>query len=129
MRKKTSIIKLMVVPIICLCFVLTLGLPAKADSDQPLSGDSVTQLSKKKETLQKKSSNMVSTYAGKKYAINSDTLIVGKDGRQVKIDYLLVPCEAELIYETRADGKDFVHRIKVLSTHNGATNRMWDPPR
>lgn len=132
MHKKTSIIKLLIVPIICFSFALSTGLLARADSDQPLSEDNAQggmQLLKKKVTLEKKNSRMVSTYIGKRYGVNHTTLTVGEDGKQVMLRYLLVPCDAELLYETRADGGSFVHRIKVLSTHQGATNRMWEKPQ
>ena len=130
MRKRTSIImKLLIVPIICLC----LGSMAWADSEQPV-GDNDKQgegilLLKKQVTLEKKNSQMVTTSFGERYGLESSTLIVGEEGQQVMIEYLLVPCDAELLYETKANGSRFLHRIKVLSTQQGATNRMWDKPK
>lgn len=131
MCKNTSIINLLLVPVICLSFALSVA-PCKADADLPPSEGNIqlgAQLQKTKATLHKKSSGMVKTYANDRYAIDKTTLVVGEDGRQLLIQHLLVPCEAELLYETQADGSNFVHRIKVLSTHQMASNSMEDPPR
>jgi hypothetical protein len=133
MCKNTSIINFLLVPVICLSFAFVLSAsPGKADTDLPPSEGDIqlgTQLQKTKATLHKKSSEMVKTYANDRYAIDRTTLVVGEDGRQLLIQHLMVPCEAELLYETRADGSNFVHRIKVLSTHQRASNRMEDLPR
>jgi hypothetical protein len=135
MCKGTFIImKLLIVPIICVSLALSLGSMAwAADTEKP-GGDNDKQgggllLLKKQVTLEKKNSQMVATSFGERYGINNSTLIVGEDGQQVMIQYLLVPCDAELLYETKASGSRFVHRIKVLSTQQGATNRMWEKPR
>lgn len=130
-QKMSNIMRFLKVPAICLFFVLSTGAAAWADDDRQRTDDGKQperQLSTQKETLKKKSSTMVGTATGRQYRINSKTLVVGEDGRQVMIKYLLVPCQVELIYETRTDGALFAHRIKVLSTQPDATNRMWEKP-
>jgi hypothetical protein len=131
MCKRTFItMKLLIVPIICFALALCIGSTAwAADSQQPV-GDSDDQsggsvLLKKQVTLEKKSSKIVTTSFGETYGLDDATLTLDEQGQQIMIQYLLVPCDAELLYETKADGSSTVHRIKVISTHQGATNRMW----
>lgn len=103
-----------------------------ADDDVRPGGDNAqesTQLLEKTVTLSKKSTKLVTAYAGDGYAIDKSTLIVGEDGQQILIQYLLVPCQAQLLYEERDDGSLYAHRIKVISIQDGATNTMQDPPR
>ena len=127
MRKRIFINRRLFVSILCVAFVLAVISQGGADTADKIQQE--TQLKETKVTLHKKSSTTVTTYADDRYAINPTTLIVDQDGQQLLIQHLLVPCEAELLYETKSNDSDFVHRIKVLSTHNGATNRMEDPPR
>jgi hypothetical protein len=122
--------KLLAVPLICFALALSLGSTAwAADSEQSV-GDVDSQgeggvLLEKQVTLEKKSSDILTTSFGESYGVDDTTLIVDEQGQQVMLQYLLVPCDAELLYETKADGSSTVHRIKVISTHQGATNRMW----
>jgi len=132
MRIKITLIKRLIVPIACISFALSSLSPVWADPDLPSSGDNAQAeipLKEVKTTLQKKSSKMVTTYGGDRYGVDKSTLIVNKDGQQILLQYLLVPCEAQLLYETTADGGNYVHRIKVLKVRQGASNNMDDPPR
>jgi hypothetical protein len=136
MCKRTLItMKLLVGPSICFALALCLGSMAwAADSLQQTVGDDDNQgggsvLLEKQVTLNKKSSDMLTTSFGASYGLDDSTLIVDEQGQQVMLQYLLVPCDAKLLYETKADGSNFVHRIKVISTRQGATNRMWGKPK
>jgi hypothetical protein len=113
--------------IVCLFLLLSPVSAPWADTDQQgaeESKGSAVELSREKVTLQKKTSSMVSTRFGKRYGINNATMIIGLKGEQLQIQYLLVPCDAELVYETSSDGTRRVHRIQVLSVHEKATNQM-----
>ena len=132
MRKITFIIRLLVVPAVCASLALATALPVRADDDMTKSEDKVEEsvtLETVKVVLQRKSSKAVSTYSGDKYGLDRTTLIINESGGQIRLEYLRVPCDAELLYETKADSSAFLHRIKVLSTHSGSTNRMEGPPR
>jgi hypothetical protein len=129
MRKKAFINRLLIVTMVCACFVFAVALQANADADLPSDGHQDKQLKEAKVTLQKKSSKMVSTFSGDRYGVDHTTMVLNQEGQQIQLEYMLVPCEAQLLYETTADGGHLVHRIKVLSVHNRATNRMEDPPR
>lgn len=129
MAKNALLNRLLIVSIACVSIIFAAALQANADADQPANVQQEKQLKRAKVTLQEKSSIMVGTFAGDKYSIDNTTMVINESGHQIQIQYLLVPCEAELIYEERSGGAGFVHRIKVLSTHHGATNQMKDPPR
>ncbi len=128
MVNTTSFIKSLIVAIGCICFMLSAVAPLSADAELPAGKDGA-QTMKKTLTLQKKSSKMVRTFSGDVYAIDKDTQVVDTNGRQIKIDYLRLPCDAEIVYTTRSDGSNFVHRIQVLKTHQNSTNRMEDLPK
>jgi len=132
MVNSTSFIKLLIVSIVYFCFILSSVAPLSADNDLPLGDDGAqtkVQPLKKNLTLNKKSSKMVRTLSGDKYVIDKTTQVVDQNGKQIKIDYLRVPCDAELIYVSKADGSNFVYRIQVIKTHQKSTNRMDDPPK
>jgi hypothetical protein len=129
MRKKAFTNRLLIVTMLCACFVLALALQANADAEPPSGGQQDKQLKEAKVTLQRKSSEMVSTFSGDQYNIDSTTIVMNENGEQIKIEYLLVPCEAELVVETKTSGNPFAHSIRVIRTHQKATNRMHDLPR
>lgn len=129
MRKKSSINRLLIATIVCACFVFAAALQANADAELPSEGQQNKQLEEAKVTLQTKSSKMVSTFSGDQYDIDATTIVMNENGEQIKIEYLLVPCEAELVVETRTSGNPIAHSIRVIRTHHNATNRMHDPPR
>lgn len=129
MNSKTSLcIKWIMLSILFTSIILVLASAAWADSLRP-PGTDAGNLSKAEVTLEKKSATMVITRMDEHYAIDKGSLIVGEDGKQVLIQHLLVPCEALLVYETKANGTRLVHRIEVRSTLEGATNKMWEQPR
>ena len=72
---------------------------------------------------------MVITRTGERFKIREASLIVGLKGEQLLFPYLLVPCEAELVYRTEANGTRTVHRIEVLNIHENATNQMGGTPQ
>lgn len=113
--------------IVCLCLLLAPVSAPWADTDRQVSGESAKgdiRLSRENVTLQKKNSTMVSTRMGKRFKVSDATMIIGPDGEQVQIRYLLVPCEASVVYKTEADGTCLLHRIEVLSIQENATNEM-----
>lgn len=129
----SKIIKQLILPIVCVSFVISFCSVTWADdSDTPPTDDGgqpgITLL-KKTVTINKKSSSMVATGAGERYGVNQSTMVVGQDGNQIMLQYLLIPCEAQLIYETTSDGGKMVHRIQVIDTHATATNRMSEKPK
>lgn len=52
---------------------------------------------KAKVTIEKKSLKHIFTY-GNSFAVNAETVIVGTDGKEVKLKKMLVPCDAEVLY-------------------------------
>lgn len=125
--------KQLIVPIICFAFAISLSSTAWADaSDQSPTedgGQPGITLIKKQVTLEKKNSKMVSTRTGERYGVNQATMVVGENGSQILLQYMLVPCDAQLIYEDTSDGGKRVHRIMVLNIHQGATNSMSEEPK
>jgi hypothetical protein len=55
-------------------------------------------LSKTRVTIRKKSLQHIFTYSSK-FAVNKETLIVGTDGKEVKLKKMLVPCDAVVSYQ------------------------------
>lgn len=70
--------------------------------------------------IKKKMIDAVITNTGEAYAVDEQTIIVGMDGAQVNIRKLLVPCEAEITYDTRR-GKRIARRITVTDVGVNAT--------
>jgi uncharacterized protein YpmB len=132
-RKISTIMKQLIVPIICVSFAISLTSTAWADnSDRQFSEDGAEQaiaLLKKTVTLAKKNSKMVSTTTGERYGVNQATMVVDEDGSQIMLQYMLVPCKAQLLYEETSGGGTLVHRIMVINTHQGATNHMSEKPK
>jgi len=65
-----------------------------------------------KVTIEKKTLTEVITNIGREYSLSSGTIIVGLDGRQVGIRKMLVPCEAEITYRSKANARE-VERIQI----------------
>lgn len=130
MRMQTHIIKKwIIVPAVCILLFFSLASVINAGTDARRSmeqenGAEETRLSTQQVTIEKKTANMVMSNIGGRYNISSATMIIGRDGEQADINTLLVPCHAELTYETTGNGK-LAHRIVVLSVLEGASDRMW----
>ena len=63
-------------------------------------------------TIEKKMLEAVVTTTGESYALSSETIIMGMDGKQVSIREMLVPCDAEITFFTEG-GKRQAKRIHV----------------
>ena len=130
MRMQTFIKrKWIVAPAACIVLFFSLASVINAGTDARRSmdkenGAEETRLSIQQVTIEKKTANVVVSNIGGRYQINSATMIIGRDGDQADINALLVPCHAELTYETRGNGK-LAHRIVVLGVLEGASDRMW----
>lgn len=74
---------------------------APPDRKQALENNEESQqqptLSQVNVTIEKKSLQHIFTL-GSKFAVNKETLIVGTDGKEVKLKKMLVPCDAVVSY-------------------------------
>lgn len=73
-------------------------------------------------TIQQKSLQHVFTY-GKDFAVNSETVIVGANGKEVKLKKMLVPCDAEVLYLIE-NGEPTAKRINIKRVASDA-NWQW----
>lgn len=71
-------------------------------------------------TLKKKRLEAVVTNTGETFAISKETIITGMDGQQVSIREMLVPCDAEISYETK-NGVRVAQRIKMVRLGRNST--------
>ncbi|MCJ8499308.1 hypothetical protein [Desulfatitalea alkaliphila] len=74
-------------------------------------------------TLQNKTLQSVISSIGDRFVINSRTLIVGPDGKELGTANLAVPCEAKVTYSTHKRKKT-ARRIDVIRVGANATTRM-----
>jgi len=65
------------------------------------------------------------TTGGEEYVVDSGTIVVGMDGKQVNFRKMLVPCDAEVIYRN-SDGVRKACRITITRVHNNASWE-WSP--
>ena len=125
--------KVMTLVIAGLCLLLIYPLSApRADRDSADSlepGQKEVSLTREKVTIVKKDSTMIVTRTGERFKIREASLIVGLNGEQLLFPYLLVPCEASLVYRKETDGTRTIHRIEVLKIHENATNQMEGTPQ
>jgi len=71
-------------------------------------------------SIKSKIRGAVITNGGQEYIVDSETIVVGMDGKQVKFRKMLVPCDAEVIYRD-ADGIRKACRITITRIHNNAS--------
>jgi mRNA-degrading endonuclease YafQ of YafQ-DinJ toxin-antitoxin module len=81
----------------------------------------VRQLPRKTVTIEEKMLEAVITNIGDRFQLSKETIITGLDGKQVSIRQMLVPCDAEIIYETK-QGARIAQRIKMLRVES---NSRW----
>lgn len=70
-------------------------------------------------TIEKKTLSEVITNAGREYTLSDGTIIMGLDGQQVSIRKMLVPCDAEITYISRANVRE-AQRIQIKSVYPNA---------
>jgi hypothetical protein len=70
-------------------------------------------------SIEKKMIDAVVTNVGEVYELDEQTIITGMDGKQVSIRKMLVPCEAEVTYDTK-QGKRIARRIRITRVHDKA---------
>lgn len=101
--------------------------PGAADRRAPAIGaggsEQVIQLPMQRVTIERKTLESVITNIGDRFALSDETIITGLDGQQVNIRKMLVPCEAEITYETK-NGVRTAQRIKIISIASDAS-RKW----
>ena len=79
------------------------------------------QMDAEQVTIAKKSLENVTTTAGKRYALTDDTIIIGLDGHQVSTRKMLVPCDAEISFETEEGRRKAVY-IKIMRIGKDASS-------
>jgi hypothetical protein len=114
----------MVAALTAIALIVTVAAMAPAMADEnPLgseymeAGQGGDQLPSKTVTIEKKMLGAVITNVGDRFQLSKETIITGLDGKQVSIRQMLVPCDAEIIYETK-QGARIAQRIKMLSVHS-----------
>ncbi|MGD9010537.1 MAG: hypothetical protein PVG41_21610 [Desulfobacteraceae bacterium] len=83
--------------------------------------EGAVQLPRETVTIEKKMLEAVITNVGDRFQLSKETIITGLDGKQVSIRQMLVPCDAEIIYETK-QGARIAQRIKMLRV---GSNGRW----
>lgn len=71
-------------------------------------------------SIEKKSMQHIFTL-GKDYAINAETVIVGSDGKEIKLKKMLVPCDAEVLYLI----ENGVRTAKRINVKRVASDASW----
>lgn len=74
-------------------------------------------------SIAKKSLENVTTTAGIRYVITDNTIIIGMDGHQVSTREMLVPCDAEISFETEQGQRKAIY-IKMTRLGKNAS-RSW----
>lgn len=74
------------------------ALPGKHRSNVEKAISSVTA------TIQEKTRQSVTTSTGQRFALNSQTFIVGLEGKEVRLEQMKVPCETEIFFTTSKGG-------------------------
>lgn len=94
-----------------------------SEDGKPIAKDPVAS-----ETVVKKTPQRLVTFGGKSYGLSKDTIIVGQNGRQVRLKNLLIPCDVRIVYRW-VKGKRKALRVKVLRFASDAKNEMsYDIP-
>lgn len=74
-------------------------------------------------SIEKKTSGHIITNSGDRFVISRDTLIVGTDGKQVRYEKMLAPCQIELQYYKK-NGQSVAHRIDIISVSPDANTHI-----
>jgi hypothetical protein len=74
-------------------------------------------------TIAKKTEKRVISNMGDSYALSQGTIIVGQDGRQVRLEKMPVPCEAKVTYKIM-QGVRYAFRIQILWVGSDATSEL-----
>lgn len=74
-------------------------------------------------SIARKSLENVTTTTGVQYAVTDDTIIIGMDGHQVSTRDMLVPCDAEISFETEQGNRKAVY-IKMKRVGRNASS-LW----
>lgn len=82
-----------------------------------------TELSRAYVTISVKSKGYLQTNIGERWAITKHPLIIGTDGKQVKLRDMPVPCDVEMLYYQR-DNRREVYRIDIKMVFDGAHQRF-----
>jgi hypothetical protein len=117
---------LTVVMVIALFITLPLSaaLCDRIEGDRDGDGQGRTaELTRAYVTISVKSKGYLQTNIGERWAINTHPLIIGTDGKQVKLRDMPVPCEVEMLYYER-DNRREVYRIDIKMVYNGAHQRF-----
>jgi hypothetical protein len=78
-------------------------------------------------SIEKKTLEAVITTIGERFKLSKETVITDLNGKQVSIRQMLVPCDAEITFETQ-NGVRVAQRIKILRL--GRDSRwQWDADR
>jgi hypothetical protein len=103
-----------------------IGVPmssAIAGNTADQEGPEVNSIPTVKVTIQKKVIEAVITSVGDRFTISEETIITGMNGEQMSIRELLVPCDAEITYQTEK-GKRVAQRIKTYRL-NRSNSWKW----
>lgn len=73
--------------------------------------------------ISKKTDIRVITSGGVHYRLSKATMIVGEDGKQVKLVDMKVPCDAKITYSD-VKGRKMALRIKITYTSSNANSQM-----
>lgn len=74
-------------------------------------------------TIAKKTEKRIISNMGDSYALSQGTIIVGQNGRQVRLEKMLVPCEAKVTYKI-VQGVRYAFRIQILEVGSDATSEL-----
>lgn len=97
---------------------------AKQGNRTPVyASQNTAMLSQATVTIQEKNRQSVVTSAGRRFAVNHQTFIVGLDGKEVKIEKMLVPCQVEISFAT-PKGVPTAKRIVIRSVSSNASTDM-----
>lgn len=112
-----------------LLLVLLWGGAASADpagnAGAPLSeeGQVVEPLPVVDMTIARKTEKRIISNMGDSYALSQGTIIVGQNGRQVRLEQMPVPCDAKVTYKI-VQGVRYAFRIQILWVGSDATNEL-----
>jgi hypothetical protein len=126
MKKRNYISRLAAAAAGTVMIIALVSVPASAGQKNLAvgsGGEQGVQLPMHKVSIAKKTLESVISNSGDRYALSDETIITGLDGQQVNIRKMLVPCEAEITYETK-NGLRTAQRIKIVSIARDAS-RKW----
>ncbi len=120
--------------VVCLAILLSATCWADNHGREPAPGQGPVaregvgdNLEKFQATIEKKSLETITTNTGEKFALSENTIIVNTDGQQVSIRDMLVPCDAEIGYQTE-NGVRTAERITIKLVSANAT-WQWSSAR